>query len=312
MALSHAQEVLVTVLPVLVMLGLGVLARKTGIISREGIGAMKRMVMDISLPAVLLGAFAGAEYTLGSLLLPLVMFGVCLALLGFGFAGKKLLKLRSPYAPYMATGFEAGMLGYALFAMLYGQAHTASFALLDLGQVLFVFTVYKVLLVRTQGGAMTGREILASMLTSPTIWAILAGVTLGATGLYKAMGAFGGDRVLSAVTDFVAGPTAAVILLAIGYDLKPDTGHLKEGLKTLALRLPLCLLMMGLMLLTTRAMFPGDEYIRGAVLLMFLLPPPFVLPIIADDPKERGYASSTLCLSTMVTILCFALLAWLA
>ena len=38
------------------------------------------------------------------------------------------------------------MLGYALFNMLYGSARTAEFARIDLGQALFVFTLYKVLL----------------------------------------------------------------------------------------------------------------------------------------------------------------------
>ena len=77
--MNQAIQVLLTVLPVVVMLLLGVLTRKTGMLSREGIGALKRVVMDITLPAVLVGAFAGAEYTLNSLLLPLIMFAVCLA-----------------------------------------------------------------------------------------------------------------------------------------------------------------------------------------------------------------------------------------
>ena len=228
--MNQAIQVLLTVLPVVVMLLLGVLTRKTGMLSREGIGALKRVVMDITLPAVLVGAFAGAEYTLNSLLLPLIMFAVCLAALGLGRLGGRMLRLSSPYAPYMASGYEAGMLGYALFAMLYGQEHTASFALLDLGQVLFVFTVYKVLLTRTQGGRMSARQTLHSLASSPTIWAILAGVALGATGLYRAMGAWGGDQLLTAVTDFVSAPTGAVILLTIGYDLAMDKGQLKAGL----------------------------------------------------------------------------------
>ena len=308
--MNQAIQVLLTVLPVVVMLLLGVLTRKTGMLSREGIGALKRVVMDITLPAVLVGAFAGAEYTLNSLLLPLIMFAVCLAALGLGRLGGRMLRLSSPYAPYMASGYEAGMLGYALFAMLYGQEHTASFALLDLGQVLFVFTVYKVLLTRTQGGRMSARQTLHSLASSPTIWAILAGVALGATGLYRAMGAWGGDQLLTAVTDFVSAPTGAVILLTIGYGLAMDKAQLKAGLKTCALRLVINGALMALMLVVAGFMFPGDIYLRGAVLLMFMLPPPYVLPIFADDPQERSYVSSSLCMLTLVTIAVFAVMAW--
>ena len=308
--MAQTQQVLTTVLPVIVMLLLGVVTRRTGMLSREGISALKRVVMDITLPAVLVSAFAGAQYSLGSLLLPLIMFAVCLGALGLGHVGKRVLGVKSPYTPYMAAGYEAGMLGYALFALLYGQQHTASFALLDLGQVLFVFTVYKVLLKRTQGGRMTAGETARSLITSPTIWAIVAGVLLGATGLYEAMGAWGGDQLLNAVADFVAAPTGAVILLTIGYDLTFDRGQMKAGLRTCAMRLVVSAALMGLMLWVTGVMFPGDAYVRGAVLLMFMLPPPYVLPIIADDPQERAYVSSTLCLLTLVTIAAFAVMAW--
>ena len=45
-------------LPVFVMLLLGMLCRKKNIISREGVGAMKTFAVNITLPAVMLSAFA--------------------------------------------------------------------------------------------------------------------------------------------------------------------------------------------------------------------------------------------------------------
>ena len=157
---------------------------------------------------------------------------------------------------------------------------------------------------------MSARQTLHSLASSPTIWAILAGVALGATGLYRAMGAWGGDQLLTAVTDFVSAPTGAVILLTIGYDLAMDKAQLKAGLKTCALRLVINGALMALMLVVAGFMFPGDIYLRGAVLLMFMLPPPYVLPIFADDPQERSYVSSSLCMLTLVTIAVFAVMAW--
>ena len=50
--------VLQTVLPVLVMLGFGMLCRRKARISREGDNALKNVVVNITLPAVLLSAFA--------------------------------------------------------------------------------------------------------------------------------------------------------------------------------------------------------------------------------------------------------------
>lgn len=101
-----------------------------------------------------------------------------------------------------------------------------------------------------------------------------------------------------------------MILLTIGYDLAMDKAQLKAGLKTCALRLVINGALMALMLVVAGFMFPGDIYLRGAVLLMFMLPPPYVLPIFADDPQERSYVSSSLCMLTLVTIAVFAVMAW--
>ena len=46
-----------------------------------------------------------------------------------------------------------------------------------------------------------------------------------------------------------------------------------------------------------------------AVNVMFILPPPFVLPVFADDADQRVYVSSALSISTIVAIAGFAVLA---
>ena len=55
--------VLQTALPVFLALGLGMLCRQKNFLSREGIDSLKKMVLNITLPAVLLKAFATATYT---------------------------------------------------------------------------------------------------------------------------------------------------------------------------------------------------------------------------------------------------------
>ena len=134
-------EALQTVLPVVLMLLIGMLCRSRGLISREGVNALKSVVVNIALPAVLLSAFATTQYSFMDVVIPLLMFLVCVAAWALGRAAGKLLRMPSRFVPFLTTGFEAGMLGYALFNMLYGSGRTAEFARIDLGQVLFVFTV---------------------------------------------------------------------------------------------------------------------------------------------------------------------------
>ena len=301
-------EVLRTVLPVVLMLMIGMVCRTRQVISREGIDCLKKVAVAICLPAVLLHAFASTSYTLMDVLIPLIMFGICLLGLGLGKAGARLFHLSSGFVPYLTTGFEAGMLGYALFEMLYGSSRVAEFARIDLGQVLFVFTLYKLLLGMKSEKKQGMGELLGEMARSPIILAIVAGVLLGATGLYGRLSPLGVSSVLDACTSFIAAPTSAIILLAIGYDLVFSSIPWVLAGKVVALRLGIMLLLRSGLLLALKALFPGTSF-TAAVNVMFLLPPPFVLPVFADDPEQRVYVSSALSLSTLVALAGFALLA---
>ena len=206
-------SVLQTALPVFLALMLGMLCRSKGFLSREGVDALKKVVLNITLPAVLFQAFATTQYTVDTLILPVTMFGICCLALALGFLITKLSGNQSRLSPFLASGFEAGMLGYALFALLFPGESASRFAILDLGQTLFVFTLYKVLL----SGKRDWRAIGRDMLTSPILWAVAAGVVTGASGLYQALGSVSG--ILDSVAGFISAPTGMIILLTVGYDL---------------------------------------------------------------------------------------------
>ncbi len=294
-------RILETVLPLFVMIGLGMLCREKRIFTPEGIGALKSLAVNISLPAVLFSAFATAEYSAASALIPLVMFGVCALALALGSALCRLLHLRGRLTPYMASGFEAGMLGYALFALLFPNESSSSFAIVDLGQVLFVFTVYKALLVG-RGGL---KSAVNDALHSPVIWAILAGLAFGISGLYGRLSAMGLGGVIDRVANFIAAPTGAVILLTIGYDLVPRELRWRSTAALVGLRLAVMAFMFCAVLGINR-LFLGGAIHTGALALMFILPPPFVLPVFADMGTERADVVSALSALTLLCLLLFA------
>lgn len=301
-------DVIRTILPVVVMLAIGIICRRSGMISREGIGALKNVVVNITLPAVLLNAFATTSYTFMDVVVPLLMFAVCFVAWALGKAAGKALRMPSRFVPFLTTGFEAGMLGYALFNMLYGADRTAEFARIDLGQVLFVFTLYKVLLAMDGNEKADVGQLLKEMALSPIIIAIVAGVLLGATGLYRALIPSGASGVLDACTSFVAAPTSAIILLTIGYDLVLDDIPWAETAKVVGLRLVIMLALRTALVALLGALWPQAN-LTAAINVMFILPPPFVLPVFADDAGQRTYVSSALSVSTLVAIAGFAIMA---
>ena len=134
-------RVLETALPVFITLGIGVLCRTKNILTRDGVAQLKSVAVNICLPAVLVSSFATAEYSAKSIAIPLVIYALCVLALGIGLAAVKLFKVQGKLTHYLFTGFEAGMLGYGLFALLFKNEPNSHFAIIDLGQVLFVFTM---------------------------------------------------------------------------------------------------------------------------------------------------------------------------
>ena len=152
-------SILRMVLPVLVTFGLGWFCNRRKIFNGDGLIGLKSVVGNITLPAVLLNAFLTADYNGEILLTFTVVFFACWLGLLAGFALRRWMAPYGRFFPFLTTNFEGGMLGYALFGLLYaGQTHV--FATVDIGQTTFAFTVFLTVLRATGGQKMTKKEVL--------------------------------------------------------------------------------------------------------------------------------------------------------
>jgi predicted permease len=296
-------RVIETALPVFVALALGMLCRKTGFLNREAIDALKKVVINVTLPAVLVGAFATAEYSATTIVLPVLVYLLCCVALVLGFVLVRFFRIKGRLAPFVSTGFEAGMLGYALFALLLPEVSVSKFAILDLGQTLFVFTLFKILLSGKTDLKAIGRD----MVHTPILWAVLAGVLIGATGLFGLLENTGLSGILTSVTDFVAAPTGMIILLTVGYDLVLGEIPWKKTIGLVSLRLVVMAVILGIAVLLNRTVLQGIMF-EWAMVLMVILPPPYVIPVFGDEPEERVQIASALSAMTLLTMVLFALL----
>ena len=299
--MSEFVAVLETALPVFLALGLGMLCRGKGFLTRDGVDALKKTVLNLTLPFVLLEAFATAEYTAAALLLPLLMFGICCLALGLGYLAVRLFRVKGKLTKFLFSGFEAGMLGYALFVLLVPGRSVSEFALPDIGQTLFVFTLYKTLL----SGKTDIRAIGKDMASTPILWAVAAGVLIGATGLYGKMQQWGIAGILTASSSFLSAPTGMIILLTVGYDLVIREIPWKKTAGLIAMRLGIMAVCYAVAVVLNRTVLGGVLF-EGAMLLMLILPPPYVIPVFADEPEERVQISSALSALTLVTMILFA------
>ncbi len=293
--------VIETALPVFLALAMGMFCRSRQFVTREGVDTLKKVIINLTLPFVLFNAFATAEYSLSSLILPAIIFVVCTVMLLAGFLTIRVSKMNSRLAPFLASGFEAGMLGFSLFALLFPDQSASKFAMLVLGQELFVFTLYKTLLV----GRTDLKSILKDFITSPTLVAVILGILAGATGLYSQLHTWGVGGIVDSVTSFISAPTGMIILLCVGYDLVLKEIPWRKTGGLIAMRLVISGIMLAVLVGLNRTVLNGMIF-EGAAVLLFILPPPYIIPVFADEPNERVQISSALSALTLVTMVLFA------
>ena len=295
----------ILILPVLFSIVLGYILRQTSFLTDAMIEGFKKIVINITLPALLLTAFTQIKFQQKYWAVFLAIFLACGLLLVIASGIAKLFKIKSPYFPYLSTGFEAGMIGYALYASFY-DGTVAEFAVIDVGQVLFVFIVLVPMVMMT-GGVHQGKsgvsDSLKIAIKSPVVWAIIIGVLLSAFGVSK-FAKTEWYQATESLLAYVSVPTTFLICLVIGSGLKFSFANMKNELITVATRLVLTLLMAFFVKAAVLTPLKLAKPLNDALFIMFLLPGPFVIPAFMQNAsmEDKSYVSNTLSLNTLVSL----------
>lgn len=299
------------VLPIFLLILLGVLLRRIRLVRPEAVEDIKRLVVNVTLPAALFLAFSQVTIELHYLLIVVTVFVACWLVLLLGRRLHGPLRIDSPTMPSLLTGFEAGMMGYAIYGAVYGADNIWRFGIIDLGQVLFVFFVLVPGLKRLSTAATSFRATLLGFLKTPVIVAILAGLAFNQIGISAmlSVSAVGGS-VLETVR-LIGSMTTPLVAIAIGYELQLRAGEISRPLRAIATRL-LIWVPAGLAfsLLVVGRLLNLDTAFQAAVLTMAILPPPFVIPLFMPDADETdvNFVVNALTLAILVTLVAYPLI----
>jgi malate permease and related proteins len=307
-------DALARVLPVLVLLGLGVVIRRRAFLSGTTIDDLRRFVLGIALPSALFLTFLRVSLELRYLPVVVIVFVACVVMLRLGGPLARLVGVRSPVAAPLMSGFEAGMLGYAIYGAVFGREALYRFGIVDLGQVLFVFFVLATTLTRrATGRTLAVRQTVLAFVRTPVILAIAAGVAGNAVALGPLLDASPLGEAALRVLDLLAATTVPLIAIVIGYGTRLRRGSLGAPARTVAIRLTAWVLLgLAFNALVIDRLLGLDRLFQAAVMTMVVLPPPFVIPLYlgaSGEPADRTYVLDTLSLATVVTLGAFALVA---
>ena len=315
------------VLPVLLLFALGAVLRRRAFLSEATVADLRRFVLAITLPSALFLTFLRVSLELRYLPIVLIVFTACAVMLVVGPGLGRITGVRSPFTGPLMTGFEAGMLGYAIYGGVFGQDALYRFGIVDLGQVLFVFFVLATVLTRRATGITPGiGATMGAFVRTPVILAILAGVAGNAVGLGTALDSSPLSASVLRTLGLLGATTTPLTAIVVGYSTRLRPGALGRPARTVAVRLVAwVLLAIAFDRIVVEGMLGLDRLFGAAVLTMAILPPPFVIPLYMgsreedaaeggvavrrDGAAERDYVADTLSLATVVTLVAFSIVA---
>lgn len=302
---------LAKVMPILLLIIMGHVLQRRRFFQPDTIAELKKLVVNIALPSMLFLTFASTRLEGRYLLIIAAVFAVCLLMLGVGKLAGRLQKQSNPYYPALFSGFEAGMMGYSLFIAVFGSENVDQLAIIDIGQVIFVFFVLVSFLQHQGGRSASIGQLVVSFLKSPVILAILLGIAASLSGLGTMMKTNPAGETVLEWLRLLSTLTVPVIGLVIGYELHIDFRHLRRPLLTALMRLVFMMLFAWLInTLLIDGILHLARTFQIALYTMFLLPPPFVIPIYMTSPKEehKQFILNTISVHIVLSLIAFVVM----
>lgn len=303
--MEQATQILNRVLPILFLILLGSGLRRYKFLLPSTVDDLRKMVVNLALPAVLFVTFLQIELKLTYLAVFVAIFVLCILLLGMGFLLKTRFAPKNGYFPFLMTGFEYGMLGVSLFGGAYGLENLGTIAVLALGHEIFIWFIFLAFLLTKRDGLQNSRQLVGAFFKSPVILAILLGILFNLLGMQELLSQAPLSGGVMSALQFLGNLVVPLILLIVGYSIQFDRQGVKSALPAVLLRLfiliPLALAMNFFFIRNWLGLEPIFE---AALFTLLVLPPPFIIPLYmrAELVEERHYVNNVLALYTLFSI----------
>lgn len=301
--------ILETIIPVFVLILLGYLLKRTGLLKDEGISVIKKLCCNVFLPVMAFDCLIHGTYSKDSILLIGLELFMLFAAFGIGFLFKPMFdeKVRG-YVPYAMTTYEGGLFAWALIAIVVGQENLYYIVSMDIFSGVFVFTIMATGLKMLCGQQMSRKEIVVSICTNPVIIATVLGFTGAAFGLGEIIDNSPCAGLYTKLTNFFIQPMSPMILLCIGSGLVFNGEVLKKGLKLAALRYALQVVLCAIVLFVISRTMGLNEVLKKSLLIYFFVPSSFILSMYAEEKETIEFTSSALSLEILISLIIFTII----
>lgn len=214
---------------VVIIIVVGWSLRRTGLLKREDVEVINKIIVYIALPALIFMAVHEAPLSLKVAAFPVFSIAVMTLCLAVAYVLGRVLKLKAgvlgAFLLVAALG-NTGYLGFPLTIGLYGQENLVRSVFYDFGTVIFLFTA-GIMVARGFSDNKDQGNIIKEFLLFPSTIALLAGLLLHVVPL---------PVFFSKAMEYLGQATIPLVMLTIGLTLEA------KGLKKYILPLILVLL----------------------------------------------------------------------
>jgi predicted permease len=218
------------VAPTFAAFSLGIILNKTGIIRRESVDFLLKLIFALTLPALMLSTLPLVELTSDFLYLPLISTIVILVTFAASLLAGRLLGMRGETLAVLLIGTTVMNLGIAMpfIKSFYGDEGLSRLFMFDLPNGLSAFTLSAFIAGRY--GASKGRAVWRKFAASPPLWALAAGMGMNLLSLRPYPIAI---HVLNEIGEL----TIPLLLLALGASVRLPKTSITRLLAGISLRM---------------------------------------------------------------------------
>lgn len=167
-----------------------------------------------------------------------MMFVILCVTFILGFVLKHFIrKPYDKYLPFIACGYEGGMIGYSLYTGLVGVENLSVIAVIDIAALLFTFSIMSNVLVLIEDGKKVSViEIVQNAFKTPAFLAVILGILASVSGLMNGFMLSPAGVIWTTMKDMITAAMSPMILLVVGYEVQLNRELLGTCLKTVIIR----------------------------------------------------------------------------
>ena len=306
-------RVLSSVLPIIVMIGIGMLCKKINLLSRNGTRDVKKLITSIVLPVAIFHALATAEYNKNMVIVFLCMMIVLFISFGIGFVFRPLLPEKyNRYLPFITSVYEGGMMAFPLYMNLFGEEKLVNIAIFDIATMLFCFSIFITMLqsVDSERSRINLSVIIKNAFRNPVFIAAILGIICGISGIVKIILDTEAGIVYLSTKYIITSVLNPLILIIVGYDFDFDKKRVKIASRSIIIRV----IIQGLLLIPFGILisyiYPGNVYMYGALFIYMSSPPSFSMQSYIETEEPGKLIATTNSLYMVVTLAVYVIVAF--